>query len=46
MVTLLIIMAMLLIHFKENKLGLDLRGVKKDGVALVKCFVKTDSITI
>jgi len=43
MVTLLIMMATLLAHFKENKLGLDLGGVEKDGVALVGCFVKTDA---
>ena len=31
----LVVMATLLAHLKENKLGRDLGGVKKDGVALV-----------
>jgi hypothetical protein len=29
---------MLLIYLKENKLGRDLGGVKKDSVALVGCL--------
>jgi hypothetical protein len=35
MAILLIIMAMLLVYFKGNKLGLNLGGNKKDGIVLV-----------
>ena len=31
----LVVIATLLVYLKENKLGRDLGGVKKDGVALV-----------
>jgi len=34
---------MLLIYFKENKLGLDLGGVKKNNMALVGYFIKTNT---
>jgi hypothetical protein len=38
MATLLIMMATLLAHFKENKLGLDVGGVEEDGVVLEGCL--------
>ena len=38
MATLLIMMATLLAHFKENNLGLNLGGVEKDSVVLVGCL--------
>ena len=36
MATPLIIIATLLTHFKENKLGLDLGGVKNNSIVLVE----------
>ena len=36
MATLLIIIVTLLAHFKENNLGLNLGGIEKDSIVLVK----------
>ena len=38
MATPLIIMVILLIYFKENKLGLNLGGVKNNSIVLVECL--------
>jgi hypothetical protein len=38
MAAILIMVAALLAHFKENKLGLDVGGVEEDGVVLEGCL--------